>query len=191
MVSEQDATVQCILRSNEWFMAILRAARAVALPDWFIGAGAVRNTVWDALHGYAEPTPPADVDVVFFDPQDLTPARDAAADALLQAQLATIPWQAKNQAAVHLWYPARFGSAVDPVTSSYDAIATWPETATCVGVRLLADDALVIAAPHGLDDLLHMVLRRNPRRVTVEVFRQRLQSKSIPEKWPRVQVIDG
>jgi hypothetical protein len=36
-----------------------------------------------------------------------------------------------------------------------------------------------------------MVLRRNPRRVTVEVFRQRFQSKRIAEKWPRVQVIDG
>jgi hypothetical protein len=36
-----------------------------------------------------------------------------------------------------------------------------------------------------------MVLRRSPRRVTVELFRQRLQSKRIAEKWPRVQVIDG
>jgi len=36
-----------------------------------------------------------------------------------------------------------------------------------------------------------MILRRNPRRVTVERFRQRLQSKRILEKWPLVPVIDG
>jgi uncharacterized protein len=105
--------------------------------------------------------------------------------------LPDIPWQAKNQAAIHLWYADEFGYAVEPLTSSEDAIGTWPETATSVGVRLLPDDTLLIAAPHGLDDLLNMVLRRNPRRVTVEFFRQRLENKKIREKWPRVQVIDG
>ncbi len=191
MVSEHNDTLVRILRSNVSFMAILRAARAVELPDWFVGAGVIRNTVWDFLHGYDEPTPLTDVDVAFFDPQDLTPARDATAAELLKAQLPVIPWEATNQAAVHLWYPAVFGFAVEPATSSQDAIGTWPETTTCVGVRLLADDAFVIAAPYGLDDLMHMVLRRNPRRVSVEMFRQRLLSKRIPEKWPRVRVIDG
>src|SRR5919201_6845633 len=80
MRGEQNDTVQRILRSNEWLMSVLHAARAVDLPDWFVGAGAIRNTVWDYLHGYTMPTPLADVDVVFFDPQDLTPARDAAAE---------------------------------------------------------------------------------------------------------------
>jgi hypothetical protein len=42
-----------------------------------------------------------------------------------------------------------------------------------------------------LDDLLQMVLRRNPRRVTVELFHRRLHDKKICEKWPRVQVVEG
>ena len=84
-----------------------------------------------------------------------------------------------------------FGYAVEPLTSSEDAIGTWPETATCVGARLLADDTLSIAAPCGLADLVQMVLRRNPRRVTVELFHQRLRDKRIREKWPRVQVVEG
>ena len=190
MVSMHEDALKQLLRSSESLMAILRAARAVALPDWFVGAGVIRNTVWNSLHRYTEPTPLADVDVVFFDPQDPTSARDAAAETLLTAQLPAIPWQAKNQAAVHLWYPDVFGYAVEPLMSSQDAIGTWPETATCVGVRLLADDTLAVATPLGLDDLFDMVLRRNPRRVTVELFRQRLQSKRILEEWPRVQVID-
>jgi hypothetical protein len=36
-----------------------------------------------------------------------------------------------------------------------------------------------------------MMLRRNPRRVTVDLFRQRLQSKWIREKWPRGQIVNG
>jgi len=36
-----------------------------------------------------------------------------------------------------------------------------------------------------------MILRRNPRRVTVERFRQLLAEKRIQAKWPRAQVVDG
>jgi hypothetical protein len=102
-----------------------------------------------------------------------------------------VPWEATNQAAVHCWYERVFGSPAASLRSSEDAIGTWPETATCVGVRLLPDDTLLVAAPCGLGDLLGMVLRRNPRRVSLEQFRKRLAEKRIQEKWPRVQVIDG
>jgi uncharacterized protein len=73
--------------------------------------------------------------------------------------------------------------------SSEEAVGTWPETATCVAVRLLATDQIHIVAPYGLSDLFNMVLRRNPCRVTREQFVQRLHSKQILRKWPRVQVI--
>ena len=43
----------------------LARGTCVDLPDWFVGAGAIRNTVWDYLHGYTVPTPLADVDVAF------------------------------------------------------------------------------------------------------------------------------
>src|ERR1700730_3374080 len=38
-------------------------------------------------------------------------------------------------ARVHLWYEDRFGYALKPYLSSADAIATFPTTATAVGVR--------------------------------------------------------
>jgi hypothetical protein len=84
-----------------------------------------------------------------------------------------------------------FGYAVPPVQSGEDAIGTWPETATCIGVRLLPHDEVLVAAPLGLGDLFQMILRGNPRRVSVELFRQRLQEKAIQQKWPRVLVIAG
>ncbi|MEV0725423.1 nucleotidyltransferase family protein [Micromonospora purpureochromogenes] len=38
-----------------------------------------------------------------------------------------------------------------------DAVATWPEYATAVAVRLDASDQVVVCAPHGIDDLLDVV----------------------------------
>jgi uncharacterized protein len=63
--------VEAIVRSTPWLMDALRVARDVDAPDWLIGAGAVRTAVCDHLHGFEEAAEPADVDVAFFDPNDL------------------------------------------------------------------------------------------------------------------------
>ena len=181
--------IEEILRSTPWLMETLAAAREVDPPDWLIGAGALRTAVWDRLHGFDEPSDLADIDLVFFDSGDLTPGREGGVEDALRAELPGAPWDAKNQAAVHLWFPKKFGYEVEPLRSTAEAVATWPETATCVGVRLTCDDRLELVAPYGLDDLLGLVHRRNPARVSVEVYKRRLRTKRIAERWPRVRVL--
>jgi uncharacterized protein len=170
-------------------MQALRAARDVGAPDWLICAGAIRDAVWDALHD-RPPITPRDIDLGFFDPADLTPARDAAVEAALRERAPELPWEAKNQAAVHVWYPARFGFEVPPFGSTAEAVATFPETATCVGVRLLPDDELQVVAPYGLADLLGCVCRHNPARVPKRFYEQRLATKGWRERWPQLRVIE-
>ena len=72
-------------------MRALRAARAVDAPDWLICAGAVRTAAWDALHSYAEPSPLSEVDLAFFDPDNLSAARDRAIEAALAATAPDLP----------------------------------------------------------------------------------------------------
>ena len=178
-----------LIRSTPWLMSILETVRACNPPDWFVGAGVIRNLVWDHLHQYQTPTPLADIDVIFFDLQNVLPERDHMVQQQLASRLPHVPWEATNQAAVHLWYEGTFGFSVPALHSSEEAVGTWPETATSVAVRLLATDEIHIFAPCGLSDLFNMVLRRNPCRFTQEQFAQRLHSKQIWRKWPRVQVI--
>jgi hypothetical protein len=172
-------------------MGVLRAVRACDPPDWAVGAGAVRDLVWDHLHGHSRRTPPADVDVVYFDPSDLGPERELAFEARLTRLLPDVPWQVKNQAAVHLWYERRFGYPRTPLGSLEEAIGTWPETATAVGVRLLPDDRVRVIAPRGLDDLFGLVWRRNPgTEMPPEQFRRRCREKEVARRWPRVRIVD-
>jgi uncharacterized protein len=180
-----------VLRADEEFMRIVHAVADVNPPQWAVGAGVVRDIVWDQLHGYAIPTRHRDVDVAYFDPTDLSPEYDRRVTGELVRRLPNIVWDAKNQAAVHTWYEARFGAAVDPLTSVEDAVGTWPETATAVAIRLRSNDELQVIAPCGLSDLFAMLLRRNPRRASLELFRRRAADKRITERWPHVQVIDG
>jgi len=181
--------LQRVIRSDPWFLSVLRVARDAGLPQWAIGAGAIRNLVWDELHGYQRRTPLADIDLVYFDSTNLGSEHERLSEERLARLLPGVPWQVKNQAAVHLWYQRVFGQAVPPLTSIEEAVATWPETATAVAVRLLPDDTLYVIAPFGLSGLFHMILRRNPARVSRDEFRRRCRDKAIQIKWPRVQLI--
>jgi len=179
-----------LARATPWFMQALAHVRALRLPAWCVGAGAVRNLVWDALHGHATPSALPDVDVAWFDADDLSPERDAALQRQLQAAAPGTPWEVTNQAGVHLWFERHCGHAVAPLRSLEEGIASWPEVATAVGVWLDDADRLHVIAPHGLDDLFAMIVRRNPTRASVETYRERVAGKRWTQRWPRVRVIE-
>ena len=67
--------LESLVRSTPWLLEALRAARDVDPPDWLVGGGVLRDLVWDRLHGRSRPAPPRDVDLAFFDPTRLDPAR--------------------------------------------------------------------------------------------------------------------
>ena len=191
MTPDMEQRLRRILLANAWFSEVLTAVSACDPPDWYVGGGVIRSLVWDHLHGYTQPTPLNDVDVAFYDPDDLSPERDQAVQDQLTDRLPGVPWEATNQAAVHLWYEDAFGYAVPPLQSTEEAIGTWPETATSIGVRLLWNDQLLVTALCGLDDLFQMVLRRNPSRVSVAQYRRRVEEKQIRQKWPKIRLVYG
>ncbi len=189
--------------AEPWLASALDAVAASGLPDAWIGAGVIRDVVWGQLHDGFDPALVRDVDVVFFDPGDLSPARDEAAQRRL-GELAGRPWEASNQAAVHTWFHDYFGGPpVPPFASVHEAVATWPETATCVAVRRAPGDpapgdpapggpdsgALEVCAPHGLADLLGRTWRRNPVRVSLATSRERLARQRVAARWPGVTII--
>jgi hypothetical protein len=179
-----------IVARSAWFMPALRAVRSLGLPAWCIGAGAVRNLVWDALHGYTEPSRLADVDVAYFDAR-ADADQDAALQRRLAAQQPNVPWEVTNQAWVHTWFEGHFGHPVAALHSLEEAVASWPEFATAVGVSLDADDRVRVIAPHGLEDLFAMRVRRNPARVSLQTYRARIEQKQYARRWPRVTVVAG
>ena len=183
------ARLGAIVRRAPVLMEALQAARDVDAPDWLLNAGAIRDVVWDAFHSRPLDAAPRDIDVAFFDGSDLARERDERVEAALRARAPGLPWDATNQAAVHVWYPRRFGIEVPALPSVADAIATFPEIATCVGVRLLADGDLLVVAPHGLEDLLSCVCRHNPTRVSAQFYEQRVAEKGWLERWPKLRFV--
>jgi len=71
---------------------LLQIVEALGLPDCWIGAGFVRDPIWDALH---DRMPDCrllnDVDVVFSDRTDAGAARDRTVEAILAARAPDVP----------------------------------------------------------------------------------------------------
>ncbi|WP_416900356.1 MAG: nucleotidyltransferase family protein [Minwuia sp.] len=160
---------------------MLEAVAALDLPDGWIGAGAVRNRVWDALHRRDGPLPDADVDVVYFDPNVLLPDQDRHHEAALAGLLPGHDWQVRNQARMH----AENGD--EPYRDTADAMCHWPETATAIGARL-SGVHIELLAPFGLSDLLGLIIRPTPAfRAKPEIFRARQAAKNWRERWPKLE----
>jgi uncharacterized protein len=185
------ARLRRMVGACDWLARVLTTVRASRLPDAWVGAGTIRDLVWGELYGSGfDPAAVRDVDVVYFDPDDLSRSRDDRATAVLCGAWPEVPWEARNQAAVHTWYADRFGGGpVPPFASVAEAVATWPETATAVAVRLGAAGEIEVCAPLGLADLFAGVWRRNPTRVSLAESRARLARHRPAERWPGVRVI--
>lgn len=178
-----------LARNSQWFWPALVAVRNLNLSSWCIGAGAVRALVWDSLHQFSRTSALSDIDVAYFDTTDLSSQRDMSLQSRLASTHPQLPWEVTNQASVHTWYEAAFGFPVPALTSLENAVGSWPEYATSVGLTLLSDDSIKVIAPHGLDDLFAMVVRRNPSRVDVETFRKRVEQKRYRDRWPKVVIV--
>ena len=181
-LDDREGRLKEIVGADPLLMDLLRAARTVNLPDWAIGGGIVRSLVWDVLHDHPIRSEVPDVDLLFFDPDDLTKEHEVAVEEELSALFPDIKWDATNQARVHLWRD------MPPATSTMDGLLSWSEPATAVAIRLLGNDDLEVLAPYGLDDLFGMIFRPT-RRIPFDEYLDRVERKAINRRFPRVKVV--
>lgn len=168
------------IRADAWRLDVLRQARALRLPDWWLAAGFVRNLVWDRLHGYSPATPLNDIDLVYFDASHASVRIDRAHESALR-RVAPLPWSVKNQARMHRRHGHR------PYASIEEALSVWVECETVVAVTLDDDGRIRLTAPLGTASLLSGRVTHNPRHGDSEVFRQRVVAKGWQRRWPGLE----
>lgn len=169
------------LRKNTWLWRLICQSEDFGLPDGWIVAGCVAQTVWNLASCQPAGAGIKDVDLVYFDPSDLSTAAETDHESRLADRFRDVPAKldVKNQARVHLWYERAFGYPIPSYGSTADAIASFPTTATAIGVRCV-NGRLECCAPFGLDDLFALTVRPNKRQITPAIYAAKI------ERWRRI-----
>lgn len=180
--------LQTITLESPLLSPILRNWEKIALPDCWLVAGAVAQTVWNHAFGLPLTHGINDVDIVYFDAGDLSERAEAEHALRIRSCFSDLPvWiDVKNEARVHLWYEAKFKYSISPYTSAADAITTFPTTATAVGLRPRIN-GLELCAPYGISDLLGLIVRPVKKQITREIYSNKVDRWV--GSWPGLKIV--
>jgi hypothetical protein len=185
--SEGALFTRCVLM-NSSVTTVWRAWESLKLPDCWIVAGCLAQTVWNSRSGLPADHAISDLDLVYFDREDMSASTERKHAERIRHMFSQLSvWiDVKNEARVHLWYEAKFGKAIEPHTSVMDAIDSFPTTATTIGIRPSAAGAEVYAT-FGLSDLFAGIVRPNKRLITRDVYEAK--ASKWRDYWPDLTVI--
>lgn len=169
--------------TNRHNRAILDRWNTLALPDGWLVAGCLFQTVWNLRDGRAPEAGIKDYDLFYFDLTDTSELGEQRVQARVDAVLGDlgVTIEASNQARIHLWYETYFGHAYEKLRSARDGIDRFLVPATCVGVR-----PGELYAPNGLALLYEGILTMNPLTPHRELFERKVASYCTRWSWLRV-----
>ncbi len=168
-----------LIGRNRHNATLLERWASLDLPNCWLVAGCLFQTVWNLKSGQPAEAGIKDYDIFYFDPSDLSlegqQRAQARADALYCDLDVTL--EVANQARVHLWYSQHFGRPYAPLQSAEEGIGRFLMLETCVGVR-----PGQCHAPFGTDGLHAGTLTPNPATPYPELYAAK--AESYRARWP-------
>ena len=174
---------------NQFNRVILDRLPSLQLPDAWLVAGCLFQTVWNLRSGRAPVAGIKDYDLFYFDGADLSAQSETVVGERVAACYRDlgVTVEAKNQARVHTWYADWFGFPYPALRNTRDGIDRFLVPCTSVGLQNgRAGQPLTLYAPHGLEDLYQGILRPNPLVDHRPLFRQKAASYRLRWDWLQI-----
>ena len=168
---------------------ILERLPALGVPDAWLVAGCLFQTVWNLRTGRPPMDGIRDYDLFYFDASDLSAEAETAIAQQVEAACTDlgITLEVKNQARVHTWYEAYFGAPYSPLQNAIGGIDRFLVEGTCVGLQA-GSGGLTLYAPDGLAGLMGGVLRPNRRSPDPRLYAAK--ALDYQRRWPWLTVLD-
>lgn len=168
--------------------AVTREVATLALPDAWLVAGCLTQSVWNAQTGRPIAYGISDYDVFYFDPDTSWDAEDAIIKRV-QGRFAGCGAriEIRNQARVHRWYPAKHGKPYAPLACATDGIDRFLTMNTQVGIRHTRN-GYEVYAPKGFGDIADMIVRPNPSP-NFSAANYTAKAERWKALWPEIKVM--
>lgn len=162
-LSEQYETFISILEKNKDLMAVLDYITELKLPNFYIAAGAVFQTIWNYYDGKDLNFGIKDIDVIYYNNSNLSVEKDLEYYNMINEYVKSKNFNyevdVSNEARMHLWkIEHNQGKNVEQYKNAEDAMSKWIATVHAIGITKVNDD-IKVYAPYGLSDIYSRTIR--------------------------------
>lgn len=162
-MNDQLYTIITILEKNKELMEMLNYISSLNLPNSYIAAGSIFQTIWNYYDRKELNFGVKDIDVIYFNNKDLSVERDLEYYNIINKYVKSKGFNyeidVSNEARMHLWKMEHGqGEKVEPYKNSEDAMSKWIATVHAIGITK-EDNQIKVYAPYGLSDIFSKTIR--------------------------------
>lgn len=159
-ISEQNEKFISIIKQNKDLMLILDYIQSLNLPNFYIAAGAVFQTIWNYYDNNPLNYNIKDIDIIYYDSNNLSKEDEKKLEYNISQYFKDMNYEfdVHNEARMHLWKKENENKNIDQYKNSEDAIDQWIATVHAIGITK-KNNNIEIYAPYGLSDIFSRTVR--------------------------------
>lgn len=161
-IEEQEEQIKYILKQNHDFMIILDYIYKLKLPNFYIAAGNVFQTIWNYYDNKSLNYGIKDVDIIYYDENNLTKESEKELENKIKNHIKkydiNFEIDVHNEARMHLWKKENENPNIYKYKNSEDAIDQWIATIQSIGITK-ENNKIKLYAPYGLSDIFSKTVR--------------------------------
>lgn len=151
-----------ILKKNKEIICILNFLESNNIPNFYLVAGTIFQTVWNYLDNKPINHNIKDIDIFYYDPINLSKEYEEKLEAKIKKYLSqnniNLEIDIHNEARVHLWKKSNENPNVDYYENTEDTIRRLISTIQAIGVTK-TNKKIKVYAPYGLSDIFSKTIR--------------------------------
>ena len=161
-INEQNKTFIKIIKQNSDLVTILDYIYELKLPNFYIAAGSVFQTIWNYYDNKPLNFGIKDIDIIYYDPINLSKESEQELEKTIEDYFkkAGLNYELDihNEARMHLWKKDNENKNIDQYKNSEDAIDQWIATVHAIGITK-ENNEIKVYAPYGLSDIFSKTIR--------------------------------
>ena len=155
-IEEQNEKFIEIIKQNSDLMNILNYIEELKLPNYYIAAGSVFQTIWNYYDNKPLNSGIKDIDIIYYDSDNLSKDIEFDLENIIIEHFKSIglnyEFDVHNEARMHLWKKENENKDINQYKNSEDAIDKWIATVHAIGITK-ENNKIKVYAPYGLSDI--------------------------------------
>ena len=180
-----------IIKKNKDLMLILDYITDLNLPNFYIAAGSIFQTIWNYYDNKELTYGIKDIDIIYYDKENMSEESEQILENKVKEYFTLLgkvyEFDIHNEARMHLWKKVNKNVDIDQYKNSEDAIDQWIATIHSVGITK-ENNEIKVYAPYGLSDIYSKTIRPIYRKGnTRELYNSK--AKKWQERFSNLKII--